>query len=100
MPKKSATEPWVADFREYLRDSYGYTEGWYVFNSRGKVRLQLLEEGKKPQSRILPFEWNKSAVSKALPYIQQVFKRYQEAKGKITLANACEVTGESDSNQK
>ena len=100
MPKKSATEPWVADFREYLRDSYGYTEGWYVFNSRGKVRLQLLEEGKKPQSRILPFEWNKSAVSKALPYIQQVFKRYQEAKGKITLANACEVTGASDSNQK
>ena len=100
MPKKSATEQWVGNFRELLKDSYGYTEGWYVFNSRGKIRLQLLEDGKKPQSRILPFEWNKSSVSKALPYIQQIFKRYQEAKGKISLANACELTTASDSNQK
>ena len=88
------------EFRELLKDSYGYTKGWYVFNSQGKIRLQLLEDCKKPQSRILPIQCNKSSISKALPYIQQIFKRYQEAKGKISLANACELTTASDSNQK
>ncbi len=86
MPIKTETDPWVKNFRELLKDSFGYTEGWYVFNSRGKMRLQLIEEGKKPQSRMLPFDWKKSEVSKALPYIQQIFKRYQKTKGEKTLA--------------
>ena len=100
MPRQTETDQWVKDFRELLRDSYGYSDGWYVFNSRGKIRLQLFEEGKKPQSRILPFTWEKKSVSKALPHIQQIFKRYQESKGEKTLAKACEITSASSSNQK
>ena len=99
MPRQTEKEQWVQNFRDLLKESYGYTEGWYVFNSRGKIRLQLLLEDQKPQSRILPFAWEKKSISSALPYIQQIFKRYHEGTGRMTLAKACEVTAASDSKQ-
>ena len=97
MPRQSAKEPWVKHFRELLKESYGYTEGWYVFNSRGKMRLQLLLDDQKPQSTMLPYEWSKSGAAKALPYIQQTFKRYYEAKGKKTLSQCSTITDVSRS---
>ena len=56
MPKKTSTEQRVENFRELLKDSPGYTDGCYMFNSREKIHLQLLGKVKKPQSRILPFQ--------------------------------------------
>ena len=96
MPIKKETEPWVLNFRQMLKDSLHSGAQWFVSNSRGQMRLEIREDGKK-QSRILPFEWNKKAAASALPRIQQIYKNYIKAKGQKTLAQACEVTEASSS---
>ena len=39
MPKKSAPEQWVVNFREFLQDSYGSIKGWIIFQkSMGGIK--------------------------------------------------------------
>ena len=96
MPIKTETDPWVGNFRDLLKASIADGDQWFVTNYKGKMRLQVKVDG-KVSTRILPFDWSKSGAAKALPYIQQIYKRYSLAKGKKTLAQACEVTSASDS---
>ena len=96
MPKQVEKDTWVATFKELLEESFGKDSGWYVTQSRGRMRLQVVDQGKN-QTRTLPYEWKKSSINKALPRIQQIYKRYIEANGKITLVEACEITESSSS---
>ena len=86
------TEPWVKPFRDMVRESTA--SDWWVLNNRGRMRLQVKGVG----SVSLPYAWSVVGSTKALPRIQQIFKRW--AGGQITLAAAAQSADTSSSHQK
>jgi integrase len=99
MPVKVETDNWVCVFRDQIKDSIAEGDQWFVTNYKGKMRLQVREDG-KIATRILPFEWNKKETPKALQRIREIYKNYSLSKGEKTLAKACEVSAASSSTQK
>ena len=98
MPRLTQTDTWVKEYRELLRQSFAPDAKWFVGNHNGSIRLEVKHNGKK-QTRVLPFEWSKKGFSKAIPEIQQIYKRFYTGSSQ-TLEAACEVVKVSDSNQK
>ena len=92
MPRLSAQDNWVKPFRRQVTISCG--EGWYVRNNRGRMRLNVLGHG----TISLNYDWSEQGAAKALPFIQQLFKRWDG--GQISLANAARSTQTSSSHQK
>ena len=61
------------------------------------MRLQYRIPGEKAQSYMLPFDFKKEATPEALKRIGEIFKRFIQAKGKKTLAQAAAITEVSSS---
>ena len=81
MPVKVETDNWVSVFRDQIKDSIAEGDQWFVTNYKGKMRLQVREDG-KIATRILPFEWNKKDTPKVLQRIREIYKNYSQSKGK------------------
>ena len=95
MPQTKNKDLWVQHYREQLGEIFAKNSGWYIRESRGKIRIEIKKEGIK-QSRTLPFDWSKQGFALAVPEIQQIYKRFYESKQQ-TLAVACEVVKVSSS---
>ena len=98
MPVKVEKDNWVSVFRDQIKDSIAESDQWFITNCRGKMRLQVKEDG-KVATRILPFEWNKKNTPKALQRIREIYKNYSSSEGKKTLAKACEIASASSSTE-
>ena len=96
MPQTKNKDLWVQHYREQLGEVFAKNSGWYIRESRGKIRIEIKRD-QTNQSRTLPFEWNKAGFVQAVPEIQQIYKRFYEGKSQ-TLATACEVVKVSNSN--
>ena len=57
MPQTKNKDLWVQHYREQLGEIFAKNSGWYIRESRGKIRLEIKSNGTN-QSRTLPFEWN------------------------------------------
>ena len=64
MPLKTQTNDWVKAARQAMRAEMHSGAAWYISESRGSVKLEVLHEGKK-QSRILEYEWDKKGLFNA-----------------------------------
>ena len=91
----TSSQDWVKPFRRQIWKTC--IDGWNLIESRGRMRLQVREEGKKTQSLMLPYDWTEEGAARALPRIQQIFKRYQ--KENLSLAKAAQSVETSNSNQ-
>ena len=98
MPQTKNKKLWVQHYREQLGEIFAKNSGWYIRESRGKIRIEIKKEGIR-QSRTLPYEWSKKGFAEAVPEIQQIYKRFNLGESK-TLDAAVEVVKVSDSNQK
>ncbi|MFL0758936.1 MAG: site-specific integrase [Prochlorococcus sp.] len=94
MTTKKTTEEWVPSFRRQIKLTCGI--GWKVFNSRGRIRLEV-RQGDKSQTAMLPYEWNEANSHPAVNRIEQIFKRYSTEK--ITLTQAAQNTDTSSNKQ-
>ena len=95
LPSITHKDNWVHLFRDQISLS---TAGQFkVLDCRGKMRLQYRPTGGKAQSLMLPFDFDKKETSKALRRIEEIFKNFIQAKGKMTLAKAGTVTEASSS---
>ena len=92
MPRLSETEAWIKPFRRQVAITCG--DGWYVRNNRGKMRLNVPGHG----TLSLNYDWSERGATQALPFIQQLFKRWNG--GQVTLAAAATSTSTSSSHQK
>ena len=92
MPRLSETDGWIKPFRRQVAITCG--EGWYIRNNRGRMRLNVPGHG----SLSLNYDWSERGATQALPFIQQLFKRWDG--GRITLAAAATSTNTSSSYQK
>ena len=81
MPVKIETDNWVCVFRDQIKDSIAEGDQWFVTNYKGKMRLQVREDG-KIATRILHFQWNKKETPKALQRIREIYKNYSLSEGK------------------
>ena len=95
MPQTKQKEEWVRHYKEQLTEFFGKGSGWYVSQSAGKIKLEVISNGKK-QSRTLPYEWSKSGFAVAVEEIKQIFKRFHTGET-TTLAAACDITSASNS---
>ena len=95
MPQTKQKEEWVNHYKEQLTEFFGKGSGWYVSQSAGNIKLEVISNDKK-QSRTLPYEWSKSGFAVAVEEIKQIFKRFQSGKT-TTLAAACDITSASNS---
>ena len=57
MPVKTKTESWVQIFRDQLKSFMAPKAPWYVQESRGKIRLIVIEDG-KTQTLTLENDWS------------------------------------------
>ena len=73
MPQTKNKDLWVQHYREQLGEIFAKNSGWYIRESRGKIRIEIKKEGIK-QSRTLPFDWSKQGFALAVPEIQQIYK--------------------------
>ena len=92
MPRLSEQDNWVKPFRRQVAITCG--DGWYVRNNRGRMRLNVPGHG----TLSLNYDWSERGATQALPFIQQLFKRWDG--GRITLAAAATTTNTSSSHQK
>ena len=95
MPQTKQKEEWVKHYKEQLKEFFGRGSGWYVSQSAGNIKLEVLSNGKK-ESRTLPYEWSKSGFALAVEEIKQIYKRFNTGEAK-TLAAACDITSASNS---
>ena len=95
MPQTKQKQEWVRHYKEQLNEFFGKGSGWYVSQSAGKIKLEVISNGKK-QSRTLPYEWSKSGFAVAVEEIKQIYKRFHSGKA-TTLAAACDITSASNS---
>ena len=89
MPRLSETEAWIKPFRRQVAITCG--DGWYVRNNRGRMRLNVPGHG----TLSLNYDWSERGATQALPYIQQLFKRWNG--GQISLVAAATSTNTSSS---
>ncbi|ABB35455.1 site-specific integrase [Synechococcus sp. CC9605] len=89
MPRVSETDAWIKPFRRQVAITCG--DGWYVRNNRGRMRLNVPGHG----TLSLNYDWSERGATQALPYIQQLFKRWNG--GQISLAAAATSTNTSSS---
>ena len=96
MPKLTETDTWVKLFRDQIRGEMleKHKWKWSVGNHNGSIRLQV-NDGRK-QTKVLPYEWSKKGLGKAIPEILQIYKRFYEGKKQLTAA--CETVKVSSSN--
>ena len=92
MPRVSETDAWIKPFRRQVAITCG--DGWYVRNNRGRMRLNVPGHG----TLSLNYDWSERGATQALPFIQQLFKRWDG--GRVTLAAAAVTTKTSSSHQK
>ena len=85
MPQTKNKPTWVQHYREQLRETIPKEAGWYVGNSRGKIRIEI--KVGIYQSKTLQFDWSKAGFAIAADEIKQIYKRFYEGETK-TLAEA------------
>ena len=96
MPLKTENNDWVKAARQAMRAEMHSGAAWYVSNSRGSVKLEVIHEGKK-QSRILEYEWDKKGLFNAVRRIIEIYKNFYTDTGKFSLAKSCEVVNTASS---
>ena len=89
MPRVSEIDVWIKPFRRQVAITCG--DGWYVRNNRGRMRLNVPGHG----SLSLNYDWSERGATQALPFIQQLFKRWDG--GRISLSAAATSTNTSSS---
>ena len=53
MPQTNNKEEWVQHYKKQLKVFFGKKSGWYVSQSAGSIKLEVITNGKK-ESRTLP----------------------------------------------
>ena len=96
MPLKTQTNDWVKAARQAMRAEMHSGAAWYISESRGSVKLEVLHEGKK-QSRILEYEWDKKGLFNAARRIVEIYKNFYSDTGKYSLAKSCEIVNTASS---
>ena len=96
MPLKTQTNDWVKAARQAMRAEMHSGAAWYISESRGSVKLEVLHEGKK-QSRILEYEWDKKGLFNAARRIIEIYKNFYSDTGKYSLAKSCEIVNTASS---
>ena len=97
MPQTKNKPTWVQHYREQLRETIPKEAGWYVGNSRGKIRIEI--KVGVYQSKTLHFDWSKAGFAVAVDEIKQIYKRFYEGETK-TLAEACQRVKVSNTKSK
>ena len=83
MPVKVEKDNCVSVFRDQIKDSIAESDQCFITNCRGKMRLQVKEDG-KVATRILPFEWNKKTLRKHFKELGRFIKTINYLKKKNT----------------
>ena len=96
MPVTTHKNDWVKAARQAMRAEMHSGAAWYISESRGSVKLEVLHEGKK-QSRILEYEWDKKGLFNAARRIIEIYKNFYSDTGKFSLAKSCEVVNTASS---
>ena len=96
MPLKTKNEDWVKGARQAMRAEMHSGAAWYMSESRGSVKLEVLHKGKK-QSRILNYEWDKKGAFNAARRIIEIYKNFYSDLGKGSLAKSCEIVNTASS---
>ena len=96
MPVTTHKNDWVKAARQAMRAEMHSGAAWYISESRGSVKLEVLHEGKK-QSRILEYEWDKKGLFNAASRIIEIYKNFYSDTGKFSLAKSCEVVNTASS---
>ena len=93
MPKGGIVEKesWVKHFRNQIKLTC--SDNWYVTNNRGRIRLKVEGVG----SISLPYDWSEKGAALAIDRIKLGFKKFIEAKGKLTLTAVFQQTQASSS---
>ena len=99
MPKKSQTQAWVKNCRELMRSDMYDKAPWYVSESNGRIKLEVLEDNKK-QCLTLEYDWSQKGFSKALPRIKLIYKNFYTDIGKRSLKKSSEITTAASSKTK
>ena len=97
MPKITHNQSWVKNTRALMRADMHEGANWYVQESRGSIRLIVIEDG-KTQTNTLPYEWSQKGFAKALPRIRVIYKNFYSDLGKRSLAKSAEITNAASSN--
>ena len=75
MPKKSNLQDWVKSARNMMRLEMHAGAKWYLVESRGRVKLEVRDEGKY-QSRVLNYEWSNRGLHEAARRTIEIYKNF------------------------
>ena len=74
MPQTNNKEEWVQHYKKQLKVFFGKKSGWYVSQSAGSIKLEVIKNGKK-ESRTLPYRWNENEFAVAVEEIKQIYNK-------------------------
>ena len=97
MPVKTKTESWVQHFRNQLKTFMEHKAPWYVQESRKKIRLIVIEDG-KTQTLTLENDWSFEGSTKAISRISLIYKNFYSDLGNRSLEKSANVVDKSSSN--
>ncbi len=97
MPVKTKTESWVQIFRDQLKSFMAPKAPWYVQESRGKIRLIVIEDG-KTQTLTLENDWSLKGSTEAIKRISLIYKNFYSDLGNRSLEKSTTVVNKSSSN--
>ena len=97
MPVKTKTESWVQHFRDQLKTFMAHKAPWYVQESRKKIRLIVIEDG-KTQTLTLENDWSVEGSTKAISRISLIYKNFYSDLGNRSLEKSANVVDKSSSN--
>ena len=84
MPKKSNLQDWVKSARNMMRLEMHAGAKWYLVESRGRVKLEVRDEGKY-QSRVLNYEWSNRGLHEAARRTIEIYKNFYSESGDKSL---------------
>lgn len=96
MPIKTKTESWVKHFRGQLKTFMEPKAPWYVQESRRKIRLIVIEDG-KTQTLTLENDWSLDGSTKAINRISLIYKNFYSDLGNRSLERSATVVNKASS---
>lgn len=83
MPKLIETDSWVKELRTQINQKTNNT--FYIGNSRGRMRLEYNKKKDKPQTCVLPLDWNKNFIIDAVNLVVEIYNNFEYGKGSKSL---------------
>ena len=96
MPKKSNLQDWVKSARNMMRLEMHAGAKWYLVESRGRVKLEVRDEGKY-QSRVLNYEWSNRGLHEVARRTIEIYKNFYSESGDKSLEKSSTFVENSSS---